>query len=319
MLQGSVQGVPTTLGGKQQCSCNFLAMHFVIASIMKRSLILLCCLITLSLNAQDKTGKIEVMVLGTFHFSYPNLDVIKTDKADQVDVMSTKRQLEIEALVNALKKFRPTKIAIEVKTDAQPRIDKEYASYLNDSFPLPKDEQYQVGFRLAKQLGLPKLYCIDAWGNIDYFFTTKDQVNYEVREERIPQLNGYDALEDSLVKAGALEHQSLQKKMPAHQQTLTQILASINTPANLEQDHSGYFGKRFLYEAEPFDYTGTDWVALTWYSRNLRIFRNILRMDASPADRILVIYGSGHAYLLNQFLNESLTHQALSPMPYLTK
>lgn len=286
---------------------------------MKKILFSFCCVVTLLAHAQDRDGKIPVMVLGTFHFSYPNLDVIKTEKEDQIDVLSEARQREIKAIVDALKKFSPTKIAIEVKTWAQSRIDSEYAAYLGDSFILPKDELYQLGFRLAKQLGHSRLYCIDAWGNIDYFVATKDNRNFEVREERKSQMEGYDALEDSLVKAGALEHQKNIKKPLAKQASLMQILASMNAPSQLNQDHSGYFGKRFLFEAEPYDYTGTDWVALTWYSRNLRIFRNILRIDASPSDRILVIYGSGHAYLLNQFLNESLTHKAVSPVPYLQK
>lgn len=263
------------------------------------------------------TGKVAVMTLGTFHFAYPNLDVIKTEKKDQLDILSAERQREVEQLVHGLALFKPTKIAIEVPVQAQARIDKEYALYLKDSFALPKGEHYQVGFRLARLLGHPKLYCIDAWGNIDYFITSSGDNNFTVREERKRQMERFEAFTDSVVKAGALERQKLQAKSAASYQTLPQILAAMNTPEALRRDHSTYFGARFQFEAEPYDYTGTDWLALTWYSRNLRIFRNVLRLTDSKADRLLLIYGAGHAYLLHQFFSESLTHRPVSPLPYL--
>jgi hypothetical protein len=37
-----------------------------------------------------------------------------------------------------------------------------------------------------------------------------------------------------------------------------------------------------------------------WYQRNIRIYRNIVALIDSPAERILVIYGSGHLGWLRQ-------------------
>ena len=39
---------------------------------------------------------------------------------------------------------------------------------------------------------------------------------------------------------------------------------------------------------------GANWVGY-WYGRNLRIFNNVVRLTDRPEDRILVIYGQGHA------------------------
>lgn len=286
---------------------------------MKAITLLALFLATFVANAQPvaDTSKVPVMTLGTFHFAYPNLDVIKVEKKDQLDMLSHERQEEIKRLVHQLAAFRPTKIAIEVPVRSQARIDKEYALYLKDSFALPKGEHYQVGFRLARLLGHPKLYCIDAWGNIDYFIDSAGDDNFTVREERKRQMERFEAFTDSMAKAGALERQMLQAKSAAAYQTLPQILAAMNTPEALRRDHSAYFGARFRFEADPYDYTGTDWLALTWYSRNLRIFRNALRLTESKADRLLLIYGAGHAYLLHQFFSESLTHRPVSPLPYL--
>jgi hypothetical protein len=39
-------------------------------------------------------------------------------------------------------------------------------------------------------------------------------------------------------------------------------------------------------------YVGPDFAA-GWFDRNLRIFRNLQRLTGGPAERILVVYGSG--------------------------
>ena len=39
-----------------------------------------------------------------------------------------------------------------------------------------------------------------------------------------------------------------------------------------------------------------------WWGRNLRIYANIARIS-EPGDRVLVIYGSGHKFLLDQFVD----------------
>lgn len=285
---------------------------------LKKFIVFFFILPVLIVSGQDiNDQKNPVMVLGTFHFSYPNLDMIKTEKKDQIDVMTAERQKEILAMVEQLKKFKPTKVALEIKTSAQSRIDSQYNAYLEGTFTLPKDEGYQVGFRLAKALGHKKVYCIDEWGNIDYFFSTTDGKNFNVRTEREQQMNKYDAFEDSLLKSGYFEKKKLKMTQQAGYMSLQQVLAGINKPGNLKADHAGYFDLKFRFEATPYDYTGADWVALTWYSRNLRIFRNIQRITEGTGDRIFVLYGAGHAYLLNQFVVESGNYKLESPLPYL--
>jgi hypothetical protein len=45
---------------------------------------------------------------------------------------------------------------------------------------------------------------------------------------------------------------------------------------------------------------GADALAMHWYSRNLRIFRNLQQITTSPEDRVLVLFGSGHIQILKQ-------------------
>ncbi|HSM16111.1 MAG TPA: hypothetical protein VK845_03810, partial [Gemmatimonadales bacterium] len=52
----------------------------------------------------------QVMVLGVFHFHNPNADYAQFEG---IDVLTAERQREIEAVVEQLGRFQPTKIAVE--------------------------------------------------------------------------------------------------------------------------------------------------------------------------------------------------------------
>jgi hypothetical protein len=52
----------------------------------------------------------EILILGTYHMANPGHDILNMS-AD--DVLSPKRQAEIGELLEALKRFKPTKIAME--------------------------------------------------------------------------------------------------------------------------------------------------------------------------------------------------------------
>ncbi len=63
-------------------------------------------------------------------------------------------------------------------------------------------------------------------------------------------------------------------------------------------------------------YVGLDWL-LGWYERNLKIFVNLTRITESDDDRILLIIGAGHVFLVQQFLEDSEDYIIESPLEYL--
>lgn len=130
---------------------------------MKRFVLyLLVFFSSLSMNAQQTLKEpTQLLLLGTFHFSNPGLDAVKFKSAD---ISSDARQKEIRDVVNRIKSFQPDKIFIEAGIDQQTLIDSQYSAYLKGNYELSINETNQVGFRLAKELGHNKLYCIDYWG-----------------------------------------------------------------------------------------------------------------------------------------------------------
>lgn len=262
--------------------------------------------------SEEKEGNIEqtkVLTLGTFHFNFPNLDVAKIDDNDQIDVLDSKYQKEIELIVDKLAKFKPTIIVIERQPNLQNKYDSLYQSYLNDKHKLTRSEEQQIGFRLAKRIGLKHLYCTDAWGN-DY-------------DDVIQLLDGNDTIAkkkfidffykhpDTLLLSSRNEQRIFKTK------GIVAELKRINTDSELTKSLGDYLIGVFKYETPTNDKFGVDFTTGWWFNRNLRIFRNIQLINAKPEDRILVIYGSGHMNLLNIFFEASPEYKLLQVNDYL--
>ncbi len=288
---------------------------------MKKMLLFLS-VITLSfavkITAQETNiSKPEVMILGVFHFAYPNNDRTKIEKKDQIDFRSGERKREIEELVTLLEKYKPTKIAVEIKTWSQRHTDSLYQEYLKGNFDLPINESYQLGFKLAKILNLPKVYCIDAWGNISGYFTGDNKTVFNLRKEKENLLTEYEKYTDSLLALKRNEPQKDNGKGESGYKSITEILSGLNSPGNLALDNAKYLNELSSFEEKEYDYAGADWISASWIDRNLRIFRNIRRITESNEDRILVIFGAGHAFLLNDFLKGSLKYNVVPVLNYI--
>lgn len=76
-------------------------------------------------------------------------------------------------------------------------------------------------------------------------------------------------------------------------------LIELNDPEHIRRSLGNYLIGHFKYEFFSNDYIGVDFETGRWFNRNLRIFRNIQRIETGPSDRILVIFGAGHLNLLN--------------------
>ena len=94
-------------------------------------------------------------------------------------------------------------------------------------------------------------------------------------------------------------------------------LKRMNDPEQLIKSLGDYFIGVFKYETPEYDQFGPDFTTGWWFNRNLRIFRNIQRLNTTAEDRILVIYGAGHMNLLNIFFESSPEYELLEVNDYL--
>jgi Family of unknown function (DUF5694) len=230
-------------------------------------------------SSKEEAKRAEVLVLGVYHMANPGHDVFNME-AD--DVLTPKRQQEIAELAAALRKFKPTKIAVE--HDYQGKLNERYAKYLAGQYVLTANEIDQIGLRLAKDLGHTAIYAVDADGDfpfqrvIDYAKATGQSAKLEAMMGEIGEM----------VKAQS-------EYLKTH--TVLRTLLSMNSDAKVAQD-VGFYYLEARY-GEPGDYAGPDLLA-EWYRRNVRIYNNVAKLVTSSDERILVIFGAGHLGWLRQ-------------------
>ena len=114
-------------------------------SQLKLAALLLLSALSLPAQGQAQSSgadKAHVLVLGTFHMANPGRDMFNV-QAD--DMLAPKRQTEIAAFVEALKAFRPTKIAVKALV-GQPEINQKYQQYLAGKYALSASEVDRSAF-----------------------------------------------------------------------------------------------------------------------------------------------------------------------------
>lgn len=263
-------------------------------------------------NGYGQSGRfdnpVEIMTLGTFHFAYPNQDVFKTSEEDQIDVLKEPWQSEIIAIAKAIEEFKPTIIAVERDPSLQQFTDSLYKEYRGGRWDLTKSEIYQLGFRIAANRGLDKVYCVDDMGR--HYTEILEIFGNETR---------MGAFEDFYMNAPYRQYSLARMDGREKVSSIAEELTYVNQQEIINKSLSYYLFHPFQYEEDPGDFTGVDFETGRWFNRNLRIFRNVQRIPVEPDDRILLIIGSEHLNLLNYFFEISAEYRFVSPLPLLEK
>lgn len=253
--------------------------------------------------AAVQTGeKPALLIVGTPHFDNPGRDIANTRVAN---VLTPERQREIEAIVERLAAFRPTRVAVEWRKDRQDRLDQRYADFRAGRYTLTADERDQIGLRLAARLGLPRVDAVD-WSEAapgpeaDYDF-----VAWAGAHGREADWQAY--LRENQGVADAEGRLMVCTPVSAW-------VRRFNTPEGRSRMQLPYYTIAGFGDqaANP----GAAWVG-AWYARNLRILNNLRAIAPAPGDRVIAIYGAGHGFLLDQQARESGAFEVADTLDYL--
>lgn len=231
----------------------------------------------------DRSAKI--LILGTYHMDNPGQDAINI-QAD--DVLAPKRQREINDLLDKLALYKPTKIVIEAPYRSTYWTDR-YQKYLAGELKLGRNEIEQIGFQLAKRVGLSTLHPID-------FPMWMNGLMPNEREE--PKVKPTPAPTPAEPRPALPPHLARKEEL-MRTATVTEILRYLNSDPYIRADHAGYM-EMLLPNDSIAIYGRTDLIT-NWYKRNLRMFTNINRVTDFPGDRVLLLVGSGHLKILKDF------------------
>lgn len=241
----------------------------------------------------------NVLLLGSPHLANPGRDMVNTEIDD---VRSEHRQRELVAVAEDLARYGPTKILVEHEPDQAEAVGELFAEYVAGDRELGRGEIEQIGFRVARLCGLSGVVGIDVQGpfwdsRIDDLAATDAEVL-----RRLGELQAYG-------EAVVAEAQPLLASA-----TLGAVLREMNTPAAQEAILRPYLA--YIAPIDPMGYAGADVVA-NWYSRNLKIFANLVH-QSGPGERLLVVFGAGHIPLLRHFVKASGEFELSEVEDYLT-
>ncbi len=248
----------------------------------------------------------KAMVLGTFHFNRAS-DGSDVVAKNQIDITTEENQKLIEDLVSRIvENYKPTILAVEWMPNYQGTIDSLYTKYKKTE-KLPKSEAFQIGFRIAKKLNLPTVYCVDNRPpqpesvmkmELDFDKYLKSLNQESLVSEYDDDNNAYNNyMDDLLAKSNVLEH-----------------LRAINSKENIRRFKA--FSFTGLVNAGYNDnYVGADFTGM-WYQRNTRIYVNIRNLTKTKSERVLVIYGAAHKWALDEIFDGSPEFEIIQPFEY---
>ena len=242
----------------------------------------------------------QLLLLGSYHMSNPGADQFNLE-AD--DVLSPKRQAEIEEVVQRLAEFKPTMIAVESPYQDSLTIAR-YQAYRAGELELERNEEEQIGFRLAKLLGHETIYPIDYRMNMQSEglegVVATDPARYGPYLQELEQAGqGVMEMMGQWLSEG----------------TVGDMLYNMNRPEFLDMAYQFYF-QYFMPLVAEDRYAGADLIA-GWYQRNLRIMSHLHMMDCGPDDRVLIIYGQGHVPLFERIAEDSPYFEVVDVRPFL--
>ncbi len=269
----------------------------------------MCLVLIVPLAVADEPPRpVEVLVLGTYHMANPGLDLHNI----QVDPVTTdQKQAQIQAVVDAIARFRPTVVALErVAGDPATLLDQKYPTFQPADLRSNPDERVQVAYRLANQLKLSRVYAIDeqaAEHEPSYFPYDKLEA-WAKQHGRMPELDAAH---------GRIGVEMARKQLDQQRLSVAQLLFNENLPdAQLGGlSHGQLYYKNFLTVGAGHEQPGAD-LNGRWYTRNAKIFAKLMQV-AQPGDRIVVVYGSGHNYWLRHFAATTPGCLNVDPLTYL--
>jgi len=230
--------------------------------------------------------KPKITILGTFHFDATN-DYAST----QIDsLFSNKRQIELDKIVDEIVKYKPTKIMVEWEPKTKKELDDNLKKYLKGDFKLPRNEIYQIGFRLAKKANIKELFPIDFQMNLG----DENLVDYL---NKIDKFSSFEEIINDLKETASDET----KYLKSH--SISEFYKKINSKENDDFNRNIYLERipSISYESNNplVKYTSN------WYKRNIIIMGQI-DSQIKENDRVFLLIGGGHrAILKDLYINRS--------------
>ena len=244
-------------------------------------------------TARGAGAPVEVMILGMFHMANPGHDL---HNQQVPDVLAPEQQAQLKQVAEALATFKPTRIDVEWDKET---VEERYPKFLNGTLPPSRNEVVQVGFRLA-QLTNATVEGIDVDGDFPYPAVQSWADAHGKRQE-------LDAM------GAAIERQVQEQAEALRRGGIAGELRLVNEPSRIARSQDFY--RDMLRFGSGNEQPGVD-LLTAWYRRNFLICARIAQ-QVKAGDRVIVMFGSGHSFLLRQCVSETPGWKLVEPNAFL--
>ncbi|MBW1656615.1 DUF5694 domain-containing protein [Flavobacterium quisquiliarum] len=255
-----------------------------------QKIILLLAIITLNLTSAQ-TKKKQILLIGTFHYANPGLDVAQVKS---FDILSEKSQKELEIMTDKIKKFGPDKIFVEWEFSKQADLNKFYNKNTDSLFKTNKSEITQLALRTAKKLNHKKLYGMNLYTSFPY-----DSLMMAM--EKANQKDLMKRNNESTKKFEKDHNEKIAKS------SLQEMMLYYNTK-QAENENLQWYLEIANRAGNPDDFSGPSLVS-NWYKRNLYMYSLIQKLTESTDNKIMILVGAGHAAIIRGFIEHDPTFQ----------
>lgn len=279
------------------------------------SILFLMLLIGVQLSAQNDS-KIEILLVGFDHLSQMD------NGTSASNIFSSKKQKEIDKIIEKLQAFSPGLILVEKEPREQKIIDSLYLAYENEDLKLADlehgaSETYQVGFRLAKRLGLKGVYGVDHYESTSQSLLSSGE-NIELFKNGLMELINTARPLKKRVQQDSLSIYDYIRTM--NQDKFVDLTHNLifNLPAYVVNGAFSENGTNTVDIGEIDDsYIGAEYITL-FYNRNLKIYSNILNTELKhKSNKVLLIMGQLHIGVLRDLLAHNPNYKVINALDYL--
>ncbi|MCX2475281.1 DUF5694 domain-containing protein [Pedobacter sp. MC2016-05] len=285
---------------------------------MKLKFTLLICLIATSLVNYAQTSKTDILILGSDH-----LGQIYKKEFPTTDVFMPQAQKSVIDFTNSVTAYRPDMVCVEILPKYQGEIDSLYSLYSRNKLDFKsledgRSEVYQIAFRIAKEMKLKKIYCVNAPGGTSQSILDNGD-NIEIYKKEGLELRAY-----AVEKLTQLQKGTISFKDYLHFGNQPEIAQKVYhlryvTPSRV-------INGRFKNPDSMIDtayvnpkYIGAELTSV-FKNRDYKIYSNIVtgQMEAR-SKRILLVIGVAHIGSLKNILRDDSEYNIIDIRTYLKK
>lgn len=276
--------------------------------------VIVTLLLTHVLFAQSD-NQVEILLVGFDHLSQMD------NGTPTSNIFSAKKQQEIKLIADKLAAFKPTMIMVEKEPDEQEMLDSLFMAYKNGNLELSDiengaSETYQVGFRLAKELGLNGVKGIDHYESTSQSLLSSGE-NIEIFKNGLQLLMNTARPMKAKVQQDSLSIYEYIKIMNRDKLIDLTHKLIFNMPAYVM---NGEFSENATNTVDIGEidnkYIGAEYITL-FYNRNLKIYTNILNTQLKhKAERIVLFMGQLHIGVLRDLLEDNSKFKIIKTSEY---